>query len=90
VVLTNHLNLVPIIKEYGCCTSTRMPSVKWAVVGVMKCGLGGGKAINMNITVFWDVTPCSFVEGYVQCYIPEYRNLHFMTRSAVILLILSC
>jgi len=94
VMLTIRLNLVPIIKEYGGCTSTRMPSV---TMGCSCChemwsGRGGGgvKAVNTIITVFWDVTPCSFVDGCLHCYIPEYRDLHFMTCSAVILLILSC
>jgi hypothetical protein len=44
----------------------------------------------MSITVFWDVTPCSLIYGYIQYHISEYRNLHFMTSSVVILLILSC
>lgn len=54
-------------------------------------GEGGGvKAINMNITVFWDVTPCNFVDGYIECRIAIYRKLHFMISSALVLLILSC
>jgi len=79
VMLNTHLSLVHIIKEYRGCTSTRLPRVR-----------GGVKAINMNITVFWDVTPCSFVDWYIECHIPKYRKLHFMISSALILLLLSC
>jgi len=78
-MLTIHLNLVHIIKEYRGCTSTGLPRVR-----------GGVKVINMNITVFWDVTPCSFVDEYIECHIPKYHKLHFVISSALILLILSC
>ena len=88
VMMTTHLYF---IKEYGGFTSTRMPSVTTGCSWCHEMWSGWEvKAINTNITVFWDVTPCSFVEGYIPCHILEYRNLNFMTCSAVMLLILSC